>query len=321
MIHVYPTRAEWLAAREGRVGASEVFYLLQQPAKFLQRRAVPLEDNDDLWRGRMIEPYIGLCYGRQTGQEAQHPGLLLAGSLDALVVETHDAAPWASYSPDFYVGGLDGPGIVETKSQRRRQGWADEDTEVTSVDALAEGTAPVHMIFQCYWQLLISGRAWVDLTALLPNYELRIVRVHRDEEFQSDLLAAVAEARDRYIIRSEIPPPSASRAYAAELGRRFPQEGKTVRRATNAEDALIGRYARAKAEAEAAKDAADLLKHQILAAVGADYGLRGPSGKVTAPTVARETFALSECPDDVRAMLEARGLIGRGATYRQVRLS
>ena len=318
MIHVYPTRAEWLAAREGRIGASEVFYLLNDPAEFLQRRAVPMIDNATLRRGRILEPAVGALYSAESGNLAIHPGTYHGGGPDALVVETHDLYPWAAASPDFYVGA---DGGAETKTQRSRREWSDEDVAILEVGDLAEGVAPAHMLTQVYWTLAVTGRVWWDLVALLPSYELRIVRVHRDEEFQSDLLAAVAEARDRYIIRGELPPPSASRAYAAELGRRFPQEGKTVRRASASEDALIGRYARAKAEAEAAKEAADTLRNQVLAAVGADYGLRGPSGKVTAPTVARETFALSECPDDVRAMLEARGLIGRGATYRQVRLS
>lgn len=317
MIHVYPTRAEWLEARADRVGASEVHTLLTDPAEYLQRRAVPLADNVDLRRGRIMEPAVGALYAAETGRPAT-PGGEYYGSPGALVVETHPDHPWAAWSPDFLSGEV---GIVETKTQRRRQGWAESDTEIEAVGDLAEGTAPPHMALQAYWQLACSGRAWCDLTALLPSYDLRIVRFWRDPDFQADLLRAVGEARERYLIRGELPPPSASRAYAAELGRRFPQAGKTVRRATPAEDALIGRYARAKAEAEAAKEAADTLKNQILAAVGTDYGMRGPSGKIVAPTVERATFSLAECPDDVRAMLEARGLIGKGATYRQVRLS
>jgi len=318
MIHVYPTRADWLAAREDRIGASEVYYLLNAPAVFLQRRAVPMEDNDDLWRGRQMEPIVGAFYTRQTGNEALHPGVFHGGGPDSLVVETHDTYPWAAASPDFYVGTVGG---VEAKTQRSRREWSDDDVAILEVGDLAEGTAPAHMLTQVYWTLAVTGRDWWDLVALLPSYDLRTVRIHADPDFQSELLERAADARERYVIRGELPPIDGTRDCAALLARRFPVEEKTVRQATRAEVALLDRFATAQAEAEAAKYRAATLRNQVLSCIGADYGIQGGGRRAVAPAMQRESFRLSEVPDDVRRLLEERGLIGQGRESRQVRLS
>lgn len=317
MIHLYPTRADWLEAREDRVGASEVYYLINHPATFLQRRAVPLEDNDDLRRGRIMEPAVGALYAAQTGNPAT-PGGEYYGSPGALVVETHPDYPWAAWSPDFLSGER---GSVETKTQRSRREWADDDVTVNALVDLAEGMAPAHMVVQAYWQLACNGRDWNDLVALLPNYDLRIVRFHADPVFQTELLERAADARERYLIRGELPPIDGSKACAALLARRFPVEGKTVRAATRAEVALLDRFATAAAEAEAAKTRASVLRNQVLSCIGADYGIQGGGRRAVAPAMQRESFRLSEVPDDVRRLLEERGLIGQGKESRQVRLT
>jgi hypothetical protein len=318
MIHAYPTRDAWLAARSDRIGASEVHPLLNDPALFLQRREVPTEDNDDLWRGRELEPYIGKVYARQTGNPADPPWKHYDAPEGTIIVETLDSAPWAACTIDFYSGSV---GVVETKSQRSRAGWASVDEQIQSVADLAESTAPPHMACQAYWQLLVTGRMWCDLCALLPSYELRIIRFHRDEAFQAELLACVGEARERYLVRKEIPPPSASPDYTALLARRFPQVGKTVRRATAIETALLSRYADARARAEAAESEAAVLRAQVLRCIGADYGIAGGGYRAIAPTIQRESLKLSEIPDDLRIELDRRGLIRQGAGSRQLRLS
>lgn len=272
MIHLYLTRADWLAARADRIGASEVHTLLNHPAEFLHRRANPLVDNKDLRRGRLLEPTVALLYTDETGRECIHPGTHYGGGPDSLVVETHDVYTFAAQSPDFYIGNN---GQMEAKTQRSRREWADEDIELSEIADLVSGIAPVRMITQAYWQLAVGGREWVDLVGLLPNYDLRIIRINADTEFQADLLEMAADARDRYLIRGEIPPPDASRAYAAELLRRTPNLTKQVRRATAAEVALIDRCSEAQAREAAAKDDAATLRNQILTCIGADYGIQG----------------------------------------------
>ena len=321
MIHRYPSRADWLASRTDRIGASEIWPLLNAPALFLQRRAVPTEDSDVLRRGRALEPAIGELFSMTTNREALPPWKQYGEPQGTIIVETHDEHPWAAATMDFYTTDGTRCGVVETKSQRSRAEWSGTDEQIADVSALAEGIAPAPYVLQCYWQMGVTGADFADLVALLPNFDLRVIRIDADPDFQSELLERAADARDRYLVRGECPPIDGTRECAALLARRFPAEGKTVRQATRAEVALLDRFATAQAEAEAAKTRAAILRNQVLSCIGTSYGIQGGGRRAIAPAMQRESFRLSEVPDDVRRLLEERGLIGQGKESRQVRLT
>lgn len=213
----FTDRAAWEASRfEGdRIGASDapaVFGLSpwSGPWDLWARmvRGVRPERTDAekevLARGLRFEVTVAREYAHARPQSR----VIHLGAEDGCVVR-HADHPWAVCSPDAIAFEGDGWGIAEFKTAMRADGWSSEDLDALDLE-LAEGAVPQVYLLQCLWQLYVTGAAWVDLVVLLPRYELRIVRIHRDEEAIAGLARKVAAWRERHIIGGEEPDPMLS---------------------------------------------------------------------------------------------------------------
>lgn len=152
---------EWLAARVGIVTASRVAdilattksgpsasratYLGELVAEQLTGvSAAPVFMNDDMRRGTELEPDARFAYEIVTGAVAAEVGLVMHPTMKA------------GASPDGLVGD---DGLVEIKCPRTH----------VHIGYLEGGRPPAKYLPQMGWQLVCTGRRWVDFASYDPR--------------------------------------------------------------------------------------------------------------------------------------------------------
>lgn len=187
---VEPRSQEWFLLRLGKPTASE-FHKIVTPTGKLSKQAEdyahslmaelmlgkPLDKPETEWmiRGQELEDKAIESYEFATNRETSPGGF----------IETDDAA--YGCSPDRLVGE---DGILEMKCPA-------PNTHVGYLDD------PISMWIakqpQVQGQMLISGRAWVDLVSYHPELPLLVYRVKRDEKYIDILRVALAAFRQQLI--------------------------------------------------------------------------------------------------------------------------
>lgn len=199
---------EWLAARAGSLGASQVADALARTksgwgasratikGQLVRERLTgkPTEGftSAAMQRGKDLEPQARSMYAFETGQDVTEIALV-----------RHPVITGSHCSPDGLCGDT---GLVELKCCGDARHF-----EVLS------GSAPEdRYVKQCLWQMACTGRDWVDLTYFNPDWPLEMQMViHRIEHdaktiseietevtaFLSEVDEAVADLRARYSLR------------------------------------------------------------------------------------------------------------------------
>lgn len=197
---------EWLAARAGSLGASQVADALARTksgwgasranvrAQLIRERLTgnPTETftSAAMQRGKDLEPQARAMYSFQTGYEVEEIALVRHPEIDG-----------SHCSPDGLCGDT---GLVEIKccgDARHHE--------------ILNGSEPEERyVKQCLWQLACTGRDWVDLAYFNPDWpaEMQLVvrRIDRDaaaieeieeevSKFLSEVKEAVADLRARYM--------------------------------------------------------------------------------------------------------------------------
>ncbi len=186
MIHhkVEARSREWFMLRLGKPTASE-FHKIVTPTGKLSKQAEdyahslmaelmlgrPLDKPETEWmvRGTELEDKAIDSYEFATDRQTSPGGF----------IETDDAA--YGCSPDRLVGE---DGILEMKcpAPNTHVGYLDDPPSMT-IDKLP----------QVMGQMLITGRAWVDLVSYHPELPLLVQRVKRDEKYIDILRVALAQ--------------------------------------------------------------------------------------------------------------------------------
>lgn len=198
--------AEWLAARAGSLGASQIADALAKTksgwgasranlrAQLVTERLTgqPTETfcSAAMQRGKDLEPQARAMYSFQCGHDVEETGLV-----------PHPVIPHSHCSPDGLVGGQ---GLVELKCCGAAR----------HIEMLTGAEPEDRYIKQCLWQLACTGRQWVDLAYFNPDLplemQLHVQRVQRDDaliaeieagviEFLAEVDATVADLRARYM--------------------------------------------------------------------------------------------------------------------------
>lgn len=213
-VAAFGDRAAWEAARfEGdRIGASDVaaiFGLSPWAGPWDLWRRIKLGVRPERTDAEREVLARGLRWELTVVREYQHARPLARiehYGAEAGCVVRHPEHAWAVCSPDGVVWEGSEWGLLEAKTAMRADGWADGDIDAGDFEA-AEGAVPTVYLIQVLWQMYATGAAWVDVAVLLPRYDLRIVRVRRDEALLADLAAKVTAWRERYIIGDDVPDP------------------------------------------------------------------------------------------------------------------
>ena len=221
-------------------------------------------------RGHALEEVALRLYELETDQSCTHYDNAIAVS---------ESAPWAICSPDASVDS-DG-GLVEIKTGRDLEAWG-EAGEIPQWTGEAETRVPVWYAFQCYWQRLITRAPYVDLVWLRPFYDLRIYRLWPDERIESALLRRVGDWRERHLVAQQWPSVDGSKTCGLHIAERHGDPSKTLRRATEEEEALGRTLAAARADEKQAHQAAEYCGNALRKLIGDDHGIEVPgAGKIT----------------------------------------
>lgn len=200
MLDLVQGSAQWLAARAGSLGASQVADALAKTksgwgasranikAQLVTERLTGVATESycspAMQRGKDLEPQARARYGFERDVDVADVGMVL----HPVIAHTH-------CSPD---GLVSDDGLVELKCC-----GAARHIE------LLDGSEPeARYVTQCLWQMACTGREWVDLAYFHPDLplpmQLHVLRIERDdaaiaemEDAVAAFLAEVAEQIDR----------------------------------------------------------------------------------------------------------------------------
>lgn len=253
IVEGFSDRETWLRARRDptAIGASEAAMALgispygtewELYARKIDRRgdeAADAEYTEDrmsaaLTRGNRWESAALAEYEDASGNTVLTPGDLVGLPSAKLVTIARRETPWLRQSPDGGAISRGELGHVEAKTAMRPAVWAPEQGLVIDSwrDEYAE-LIPAHYAVQAYVQLYVTGLAWNDVLALVPQrgwLGVRWVRLMRDDATQSAIVEQLAEWREKHLVRREPPEIDASQACNQSLALHFPKiEGKGKR--------------------------------------------------------------------------------------------
>lgn len=200
--------AEWLAARAGSLGASQVADALAKTAKgwgasranvraqLVRERLTgkPTETfcSGAMQRGKDLEPQARAAYSFMTGHEVTE-----------IAIVKHPEIAGTHCSPD---GLIPAKGLVELKCCGDNRHFE-----------VLDGSPPEdRYVKQCHWQMACTGRQWVDLAYFHPDWptpmQMVIHRIVRDaaiieemetevRKFLDEVNEAVADLTARYLMK------------------------------------------------------------------------------------------------------------------------
>ena len=197
--------AEWLAARAGSLGASQVADAIARTKTGwgASRANVMATLITERLTGKPADTYTNsaMQWGTQTEPDARAAYEFMRDVDVALVgIVKHPTIAGTHASPDGLVGDK---GLIEIKCPNSS----------THIETLLTGAIPGKYLTQMQWQLCVTGREWCDHISfdlrLLTSMQLWIKRVERDDkliseleeqvqEFLHELDAKVKALRDKY---------------------------------------------------------------------------------------------------------------------------
>lgn len=283
IIDRYLNEADWLAARQSRIGASDtagifgVGYADQSGATVWDSKLRPPEEPTPAKRklfkiGKMMEPTLRAIFTEETGLPCE--------SLGDFTICTHPDLPWLGASLDGVTEHPEhGPAVVELKnvSNFAREEWDSDEP-------------PLKYGVQVQHQLAVTGCARGYLLGLIGGNEPIVKVIDRNERFITAMLARLEEFWG-YVQRRELPPVDESRATSQLLAKLWPRDNATSillpAEATEWDRELTEAKAAIKA-AEAVKTAAE---NKLKAALGENaYGDLPGGGSYSWKTQERKAY-------------------------------
>lgn len=181
-----PSREQWLADRRQGIGGSDLAAVLglskwKTPydvwADKTGRHTEP--ENDDMRRGRLLEPVIRAMYEERHGVTLTDPGHMQA--TEPLIMGTPDA--------------MDGDRVVEFKSTR----WY--------VHKRWQGEPPVDYWAQMQHYMYLTGAREAVLVVLVDGADYHEYPVAYDEAWTRDAIRRAVQWWEAYVV-TDTPPPS-----------------------------------------------------------------------------------------------------------------
>jgi len=283
-VETYTSREEWLEARRGGIGASDVAAILglipkwSSPYKLWRQRmgyeAATVENEAMEW-GLRLEPVIADKYAQATGRK-----LVDRGRYTILRSVEH---PFMTCTLDREIESERGPGDLEIKTA---DAFHADEWDVTP---------PKRYQAQFQAQLAVTGWGWGSLAVLIGGRNFRYWDIERDQKTIPGLIEVCRRFWE--CVQNGTPPPiDSSEATAKALREQYAtQEDTTVElppesAAWDYELALIG------GQIKALKDRETGLKNKLIASIGrASYGLLpGGAGRYQFKLKRTPSFTVAE---------------------------
>ena len=210
--------------------------------------APPVEQNEPMLWGKLLEDTVRLEYARRTGLEVLPP---------VKDMVRHPDHPWMFAHLDGEVAQAHRK-ILEVKTARDARGWGEPETD----------EIPPHYLIQTHHCMAVAKAEVCDVAVLIGGQDFRIYQVRRDLEIEQQLISREAEFWET--VTRGLPPDPITLQDAMRRWGHFDAKGTTL--AGEAEQAAIAVLRRAhqlRKELDAKEEAAKLV---IQSAMG-DTGL------------------------------------------------
>lgn len=183
---------EWLALKAGKFSASRASALMAK-GRGGQPSATRANLIADIAAERMTGRYTegfkngAMERGNIVEQEARDAYSFEMGvAIETVAFVEHPTIANCGASPD---GLVDAEGLVEIKCPT---------ASARHLEALTRGAHAVEHNLQCQFQMMCTGRQWVDVVSYYPDFpsglQLAITRVDRDDEKIIEIVGAIAKA-------------------------------------------------------------------------------------------------------------------------------
>lgn len=294
-----PHTPEWYAARETSIGASEIAIAAglspyATPLELYQRKRGligPLEDNDAMRLGRLLEPVVKAEYCHKTGS------ILIDSNPPMYRHPTHIGIV---ATPDGIVSQSE---LLECKttSWRMKSYWGDPESD----------QIPDQYLCQAQAQLAVMGAEVCHVACLFDGAVLKSYRVMRNDELIQMLIAAAVELLER--IRDQRPPePDWSHPSTPSLIRNMHQSIEDTRIELTAEE--VGLWQRYETLGDTIKELEserETCKAKVLHAIGDHYaGLLGDGQMIRRKLIEKKPITYTPKPYiDVRCVKADGGKI------------
>ena len=314
-------RQAWLEARRKGIGGTDVAAILG-----LSRYRTAIDVYEDkvgiaperevtpaMQWGLYLEEPIARAYELETGRRVRRVGMRRAKHV-------RDFPMIGSIDRETYLGGDEEPRIVEIKTSRSaegfadREGWRDVDPELR--------IPPDHYV-QVQHYLEVAQRSFADLVVLIGGQDLRTYEIPRDQEYGADLRLEEGRFWRDYVLANEYPPASADDL--ANLSRRFPRDLADERVATSEESVWIWAYLDAVRDVETAETRRDELRARLEDSMGTTPRLVAPGATVSWKAHERTSTGwkeyatvLERVVEEAREKLRHVVNVGNGVTGREV---
>lgn len=193
-------RDDWLAIRKRGIGASDAAAAIglspyQSPLELWLIKTgrdaqLPKLDADDdsspLYWGNVLEPIVAEHYSKRTGNKVRR--------VNAVLQHPDEDKSWMLANLDYAVVGSRETQILECKTAGEfgARLWRDG--------------VPEYVQCQVQHQLAVTGKAAADVCVLICGQEIRVHRIHRDDELIARLIEL--ERAFWHYVETDTPPPA-----------------------------------------------------------------------------------------------------------------
>jgi putative phage-type endonuclease len=169
-------------------------------------RAPPVEQNEPMLWGQLLEDIVRREYARRTGLEARPVKDMIR----------HPQHPWMFVHLDGQVIGAGHRVILEVKTARTGQGWGEEETD----------EIPLNYLTQCHHALSVTQSEICDVAVLIGGQDFRLYQVRHDPEIEAQLVEG--EAAFWAFVTSDQPPPPMTMQDAVRRWGRYDAQGEVM---------------------------------------------------------------------------------------------
>lgn len=174
----------WLAERRRGIGGSDAAAVVglskyRTPFEVYQDKRgeiPPIDDNESMLWGRVLEPVIRQQYAERTGRTVLMPETILRHPRHEFMLANLD-------------GFTDDKRVVEIKTARTAQGWGEPGSD----------EVPQEYLLQTQHYMAVTGFVVADVAVLIGGSDFRLYEVPADAELQEMLIDAEAEFWKRIV--------------------------------------------------------------------------------------------------------------------------
>lgn len=201
-------REEWLKARRGGIGGSDIGAIMglnpfSSPHQvFLEKTAAyekDLSENEAVYWGNVLEDVVAKEFERRTGKHVR--------KMNALIRSTR--TPFAFANVDRMIVGEDAG--LECKT-----------TNAFSSDEWKDGEVPASYICQCQWYMFVTGLQKWHIACLIGGQKFVHYEIVRDDELIEYMLEKATDFWENNVLTGEAPPLGGARADDDFLADKYP---------------------------------------------------------------------------------------------------